>query len=59
MTKNGKKSNVVSMESIPPSPPPFFSLSVIVICIFLLSNIHTDFFFQDKALSAASFYVKL
>ena len=58
MTKNGKKSNDVSVESIPP-PPPFFSLSVIVICIFLLSNIHTDFFFQDKALRAASFYLKL
>ena len=28
--------------------PPVFSLSVIVICIFLLSSIHFDFYFQDK-----------
>ena len=45
MTKNGKKLNVVLIESIPPPPPP---RSVIVICIFLLSSIHIDLFFQDK-----------
>ena len=45
MTINGKKLNVVLIESIPPSPPP---RSVIVICIFLLSSIHIDLFFQDK-----------
>ena len=47
MTKNEKKSNVVSIESIP--PPPVF-LSVIVICIFLLSRIDIypfDIFLQD------------
>ena len=43
MTKNGKKLNVVLIESIPPPPR-----SVIVICIFLLSSIHIDLFFQDK-----------
>ena len=45
----GKKSNVVSTESIP--SPVFFSLSVIVICIFLLSSIVYILilcFFQDK-----------
>ena len=46
MTKNGKKLNVVLIESIPPPPPP--PRSVIVICIFLLSSIHIDLFFQDK-----------
>ena len=45
MTINGKKLNVVLIESIPPPPPP---RSVIVICIFLLSSIHIDLFFQDK-----------
>ena len=46
MTINGKKLNVVLIESIPPPPPP--PRSVIVICIFLLSSIHIDLFFQDK-----------
>ena len=44
MTKNGKKLNVVLIESIPPPRPR----SVIIICIFLLSSIHIDLFFQDK-----------
>ena len=39
MTKNGKKSNVVLIESIP-------LFSVFVICIFLLWSIHMDLFFQ-------------
>ena len=39
--------------------PPLFSLSVIVICIFLLSSIHIDIFFFRIKCSVASFYVKL
>ena len=48
MTKTGKKSKIVSVESIPPFFFVCFSLSVIVICIVLLSSIHIELFFQDK-----------
>ena len=39
--------------------PPFFSLSVIVICIFLLSSIHITWYFFRIKCSVASFYAKL
>ena len=39
MTKNGEKNQMLSQLSL---LHPFFSLSVIVICIFLLSSIHID-----------------
>ena len=40
-------------------PLPFFSLSVIAICIFLLSSILIDLYFFRIKCSVASFYVKL
>ena len=40
MTKNGNKSNVALIESIPPS--------LIVTYIFLLRSIHMDLFFKIK-----------
>ena len=46
MTKNGKKLNVVLIESIPPHPPP--PPPPPPPRIFLLSSIHIDLFFQDK-----------
>ena len=53
MTKNGKKSNVVSIESIPPS----FSLRLLLLFVYFCCRVYRFFFFFFRITRSDSFFL--